>query len=72
MTVSELCSFIRNPKHQEVILHVSESVDDEIVFKDSAYWAMCSDFANCEVFDFGPVNYNYATVIDIHIIREGL
>jgi len=69
MTVLELCSFIRNPKHQEVILHVSESVDDEIVFKDSAY---CSDFANCEVFDFGPVNYNYATVIDIHIIREVL
>lgn len=72
MTVLELCSLIRNPKHREVILRVSESVDDEIVFKDSAYNAILSNFANCEVFDFGPVNYNYGPVIDINIIKEDL
>lgn len=72
MTVLELCSFVRNPKHHEAILYTGDSVDDGIVFMDSAYNAMLSNFANCEVFDFGPVNYNYSAVIDIHIIREGL
>lgn len=72
MTVSELCSFIRNPKHQEVILYVSESVDNEIIFKDSAYNAMLSDFANCEVFDFGLAYYGQDVTIDIHIIKESL
>jgi hypothetical protein len=72
MTVLELCSLVRNPKHQEVILHVSESADNEIVFKDSAYYAMLSDFANCEVFDFGLVYYGQEVAIDIHIIKESL
>lgn len=57
MTVLELCSLIRNPKHIEVVLYVSDSVDDEVVFKDSADYAMVSDFANREVFDFMPMNY---------------
>ncbi len=57
MTVSELCSLIRNPKHTEVVLYVSDSVDDEVVFKDSADYATVSDFANREVFDFMPMNY---------------
>lgn len=57
MTVLELCSLIRNPKHQEAILYAADSVDDGIVFKGSAYDAMVSDFANCEVFDFRPMNY---------------
>lgn len=57
MTVLELCSFIRNPKHTEVVLYVANSEDDEVVFKDSAYNAMVSDFANCEIFNFRPMNY---------------
>lgn len=58
MTVLELCSHIRNPKYQEVILYVSEFVDEgEIVFEDSADRAMVSDFANCEVSNFRPMDY---------------
>jgi hypothetical protein len=57
MTVLELCSFIRNPKHQEAILYVADSEDNEVVFKGSAYDAVVSDFANCEVVNFRPMNY---------------
>lgn len=57
MTVLELCSLIRNPKHTEVVLCVAGSEDDEVVFTDSAYNAMVSDFANCEIFNFRPMNY---------------
>jgi hypothetical protein len=57
MTVLELCSLIRNPKHTEVIIYVGDSVDDGVVFTDSAYNAMLSNFANCEVFNFRPMNY---------------
>ena len=57
MTVLELCSLIRNPKHTEVVLYVADSEDDEVVFTDSAYNAMVSDFANCEIFNFRPMNY---------------
>ena len=72
MTVLELCSLIRNPKHRNVIIHDSESADNEIIFKDSAYNAMLSDFVNCEVFDFGLVYYGQEAAIDIHIIKESL
>lgn len=54
MTVLELCSRVRNPKHIEVILY---SVSNEVVFKDSADCAVVSDFANCEVSNFRPMNY---------------
>jgi hypothetical protein len=57
MTVLELCSLIRNPKHQEAILYIVDSEDDEVVFKGSAYDAMVSDFANREVVNFRPTNY---------------
>lgn len=33
MTVLELCSLIRNPKHQEAILYAADSVDDGIVLR---------------------------------------
>lgn len=57
MTVLELCSLIRNPKHNEVILYVADSVDDGTVFEGNAYQAMFGDFVNCEVIDFRPMNY---------------
>lgn len=54
MTVLELCSCIRNPEHTEVILY---SADNEVIFKGSTDYAMVSDFANCEVSNFRPMNY---------------
>jgi hypothetical protein len=35
----------------------ADSEDNEVVFKGSAYDAMVSDFANCEVVNFRPMNY---------------
>lgn len=57
MTVLELCSLIRNPKHHEAILYVADLEDGEVIFKGSAYDAMVSDFANREVVNFRPMNY---------------
>lgn len=72
MTVLELCSLIKNPERQEVIIHDYMSVDDEIIFKDSAYNAILSDYANCEVFNFELIQYNYGPVLSIYAIQEVL
>lgn len=72
MTVLELCSLIKNPERQEVIIHDYMSVNDEIIFKDSTYNAILSDYANCEVFNFELIQYNYGPVLSIYAIQEVL
>lgn len=71
MTVLELCSLIKNPERQEVIIHDYMSVDDEIIFKDSTYNAILSQFSDWEVHDFGTLSYNYGPVLFVHAIERG-
>lgn len=72
MTVLELCSPIKNTECQEVIIRDYMSVDNEIIFKDSAYNAIMSDFANCEVFNYELTLYDFGPVLTIYAIQEVL
>ena len=72
MTVLELCSLVKNPERQDIIIYDEMSVNDEIIFKDSAYNAILSDYANCEVFNFELIQYNYGPVLSIYAIQEVL
>lgn len=69
MKVLELCSFIKNPERQDVIIYDYNSPHGEIIFKDSAYNAIMSDFSDWEVRDFGTLSYNYGPVIFIHAVE---
>lgn len=69
MTVLELCSFVKNSKCQEVIVVDYNSGDKEIVFKDSAYNAILSSYADWEVRDFIPALYNDSPILYIHAIE---
>lgn len=70
MTVLELCSFVKNPERQDIIIYDETSADGEIIFKDSAYNAILSDFSDWEVHDFGTLSYNYCSAIFIHAIER--
>lgn len=69
MTVLELCSFVKDPKHQDVVIYDYNSSSGDIIFKDRAYSAILSDFSDWEVHDFGTLSYNYGPVLFIHAIE---
>lgn len=71
MTVLELCSFVKNSKYQEVIIADYNSGDKEIVFKDSAYNAILSSYADWEVRDFIPALYDSIPILYIHAVERG-
>lgn len=72
MTVLELCSFLKYTERQEVIIRDYMSVDCEIVFKDSAYNAILSDYANCEIRNFELIQSNYGPILVIYVFTEVL
>ena len=70
MTVLELCSFVKYSERQEVVIYDYNSASGEIVFKNSAYNAILSDFSDWEVYDFGILSYNYGPVLFIHAVEK--
>lgn len=70
MTVLELCSFVKYPERQDIIIYDEMAADGEIIFKDSAYNAILSQFSDWEVHDFGTLSYNYGPVLFIHAIER--
>ena len=69
MTVLELCSLVKNPERQDIIIYDELSADGEIIFKDSVYNAILSQFSDWKVHDFGTLSYNYGPVLFIHAIE---
>jgi hypothetical protein len=70
MTVLELCSFVKCPEHQEVVIYDYNSDGGDIIFKDKVYNAILSDFSDWEVHDFGTLSYNYGPVLFVHAIER--
>lgn len=70
MTVLELCSLVKCPEHQEVVIYDYNSVSGDIIFKDKVYNAILSDFSDWEVHDFGTLSYNYCSALFIHAIER--
>jgi hypothetical protein len=70
MTVLELCSLVKYPERQDVIIYDEMSADGEIIFKDSVYNAILSQFSDWEVHDFGTLSYNYGPVLFVHAIER--
>lgn len=69
MTVLELCSLVKNPERQDIIIYDYNSATGDIIFKDSVYNAILSQFSDWEVRDFGTLSYNYGPVLFIHAIE---
>ena len=69
MTVLELCSLVKNPERQDVLIYDCNSKDGELIFKDSTYNAILSEYADWEVYDFGTLLYNYGPVLFIHAVE---
>lgn len=66
MTVLELCSLVKNPERQNIIIYDYNSANGDIIFKDSVYSAILSQFSDWEVRDFGTLSYNYGPVLFVH------
>ena len=54
---------------QEVIIYDYHSEDYDIIFKDSAYNAIMSDFAYCEIINYELRRYHCRNVLVIYIVK---